>query len=121
MEFEVEGRVLTLNILDDAAYGQVVAAFAGVREAVLATDWGGMDRQAAELAQCEMIFTCFDAVFGDGTAALIFGERCTAERAICAFEQLAGAVCAQRARLEAASRDAARQYGPERAVVRSGL
>lgn len=113
MKLVIDGTALELDMLDADQNARVAEALVAVGREMHSVA-GGESAADVIRRQCRAIFSCFDAIFGDGTAERVFGERCNLRRAMRAFERLSRAAARQQAAFVDEMGRAAQRYAPER-------
>lgn len=116
--FTVNGKELDYDIFDADKADAYEQAMNTVVEKMAAIDKEKDDMSFAKAirAQCEAVAECFDALFGEGAATMIFDGTVNLKTAIKSFEELVVGINDKKAEISAiAKASAAKTRGGRRA------
>lgn len=119
--FTVNGKELDYDIFDvDKAdvYEQAMNAVVE-KMAVIDKEKDDMSFAKAIRAQCEAVAECFDTLFGEGAAAMLFDGTVNLKTAIKSFEELVVGINDKKAEISAIAKASAAKTTGNRAVRRA--
>jgi len=85
---EINGVELEFDILDADIAERYEAALDAMYEEIETLDIKNMSGAEAIRKECYVIFDCFDAIFGEGAASMVFGEKTNLGTCTAALEQM---------------------------------
>ncbi len=118
--FTVNGKELEYDIFDvdkAEAYEKAMRQVSEKMDALQKDD--GVTYAQAIRRQCEAVAECFDALFGDGTAAYVFDGEINLMLALKSFEELVEKINNEKNKLEKMAKAVTAKYRGNRAQRRA--
>lgn len=112
---EINGVALEFDILDADTAERYESATEAVVKQLGELDLDKMSQAEAIRQECYIVFDYFDAIFGEGTAKTIFGEKTNIGICAAAMEQVSNSAAEQ----NKAFSDRLTKYRPNRASRRA--